>query len=113
MPSNRLGPQDGLLELVHPDLLDHRPQAFVRAGVGQVRRDLKEASPPNEVSRSPDPNDPNTTLNAQKAGDRDRFLWNALLVARVLAELGDYSGYELAARAAFESQQAAVDRLPQ
>jgi hypothetical protein len=79
-----------------------------KSGIDQMRRDLQEASPPNEVTRSSDPNDPNTTPDAQKAGDRDRFLWNALLVARVLAELGDYSGYELAARAAFESPQAAV-----
>ena len=79
-----------------------------KSGIDQMRRDLKEASPPSGVSPSSDPNGPNATPNAHKAGDRDRYLWNALLVARVLAELGDYSGYELAARAALESPQGAV-----
>jgi hypothetical protein len=50
------------------------------------------------------PHDPNTTEEIRKRGEngRNAALYDALEVAKVLSELGDPRGYELAATAAFE-----------
>lgn len=79
-----------------------------KSGLDQMRRDLKQFSPPDEVSSVSDPNDPNSTAKTEKKKHQVYLLREALIVAQVLAELGDHSGFQLAARAAFEGQMSVV-----
>jgi len=73
-----------------------------KSGLEQMRKDLKELAPKNGAPLPPDPNvtDPNEIK--KREGKRNLRLYNGLLAAKVLAELGDRSGYELAARMALE-----------
>jgi len=73
-----------------------------KSGLEQMRKDLKELAPKNGAPFPPDPNvtDPNEIK--KREGKRNLRLYNGLLAAKVLAELGDRSGYELAARMALE-----------
>jgi len=70
-------------------------------GIEQMRKDLKELAPYNGA---PLPHEPNAVPAAiqKRKGGRNYYLREALIVARVLAELGDRRGYELAARMALE-----------
>jgi hypothetical protein len=67
-----------------------------------MRQDLREFAPNNGAPLSPDPNitDPNKIKDLE--GKRNLHLYNALTATKVLAELGDHCGYELAARMALE-----------
>lgn len=73
-----------------------------KSGLERMRQDLKEFAPNNGAPVPPDPNvtDPNEIK--KREGKRNLRLYNGLLAAKVLAELGDRSGYELATRMAFE-----------
>jgi len=75
-----------------------------KSGLEQMRKDLKELAPDNGAPLPPDPNvkDPNEIK--EREGKRNLRLYNAIRVARVLAELGDRRGYELAARLALRGQ---------
>jgi hypothetical protein len=67
-----------------------------KSGLEQMRKDLKEFAPDSGAPVPPDPNvvDPNEIK--EREGKRNARLCDALEVARVLAELGDRRGYELA-----------------
>ncbi len=73
-----------------------------KGGLERMRQDLKEFAPNNGAPVPPDPNmvDPNEIK--EREGKRNLRLYDALHAAKVLAELGDRRGYELAARMAFE-----------
>lgn len=73
-----------------------------KSGLEQMRKDLKELAPKNGAPLPPDPNvtDPNEIK--EREGKRNLRLYDALRAAKVLAELGDRRGYELAARMALE-----------
>jgi len=73
-----------------------------KSGLERMKQDLKEFAPNDGVPVPPDPNvtDPNEIK--KREGKRNLRLYNGLLAAKVLAELGDRRGYELAARMAFE-----------
>lgn len=73
-----------------------------KGGLERMRQDLKEFAPKNGAPVPPDPNvvDPNEIK--ERKGKRNLRLYNALRAAKVLAELGDRRGYELAARMALE-----------
>ena len=76
------------------------------SGLEQMRKDLKDLAPHDGVPPPPDPNaDPRTVK--RKEARRNFNLRNALEVAKVLAELGDRCGYELAARMALDGPLAA------
>jgi hypothetical protein len=80
-----------------------------KSGLEQMRRDLKELAPTNGAPVACDPNvveDPEE--REQREGKRNRCLSDALDVAKVLAELGDRRGYELAARMALEGTMSAL-----
>ncbi|MCD6393525.1 MAG: HEAT repeat domain-containing protein [Planctomycetes bacterium] len=72
-----------------------------KSGLKQMRQDLKELAPNDGAPFSPDPN-----LSAEENNElemkRNYQLEDALEVAKVLAELGDFSGYNLAAKMAIE-----------
>ncbi|MBM4028512.1 MAG: hypothetical protein FJ280_24425 [Planctomycetes bacterium] len=72
-----------------------------RSGIEQMRKDFGELKAKAEL---PPPNDPNMSDAARKRihNEKNAALYDALGVAKVLAELGDLQGYELAAAAAFE-----------
>ncbi|MCX5636941.1 MAG: hypothetical protein NTX52_04510 [Planctomycetota bacterium] len=72
------------------------------SGLERMRQDFKELAPNNVASIPPDPNvtDPNEIK--ERENKRNLRLYNALTVAKVLAELGDRQGYELAARMVLE-----------
>lgn len=72
-----------------------------KSGVVQMKQDLEELAPNNGKFLPPDPNLP------EEESERRITKWNyglvdALQAAKVLAELGDYSGYELATRMVIE-----------
>jgi hypothetical protein len=71
-----------------------------KSGLDRMRQDLKEFAPDNGAPLPPDPNvlDPNEIK--ERENKRNLRLYYALQAARVLAELGDLRGYELAARMA-------------
>lgn len=73
-----------------------------KGGLERMRQDLKEFAPNNGAPVPSDPNvvDPNEIK--EREGKRNLRLYNALRAAKVLAELGDRRGYELAARMALE-----------
>jgi hypothetical protein len=77
-----------------------------KSGVGRMRQDLKELVPPDKT----DPKDPNAIAraNTMPKGGRNYLLREGLIVARVLAELGDHSGYSLAAKMALEGSVTVV-----
>jgi len=73
-----------------------------KGGLERMRQDLKEFAPNNGTPVPPDPNvvDPNEIK--ERESKRNLRLYDALRAAKVLAELGDRRGYELAARMALE-----------
>jgi len=71
-----------------------------KSGLEQMRQDLKELAPHDGVPPPPDPNVTDPCEIKQREGKRNLHIYYALDVARVLAELGDRQGYELAARMA-------------
>jgi len=73
-----------------------------KSGLEQMQQDLIEFAPNNGAPVSPDPNvtDPNEIKVLE--GKRNLHLCYALRAARVLAELGNHRGYELAARMALD-----------
>lgn len=75
-----------------------------KSGLERMRQDFNELAPNNGAPIPPDPNvkDPNEIK--KREGKRNARLCDAIKVARVLAELGDRRGYELAARLALQGQ---------
>jgi len=73
-----------------------------KSGIERMRQDFKELAPNNGAPIPLDPNitDPNEIKKLENK--RNLRFYNALTVAKVLAELDDRQGYELAARMAFE-----------
>ncbi|NIP28292.1 MAG: hypothetical protein GWN94_08310 [Phycisphaerae bacterium] len=73
-----------------------------KGGLERMRQDLREFAPNNGAPVPSDPNlvDPNEIK--EQEGKRNLRLYNALRAAKVLAELGDRRGYELAAGMALE-----------
>ena len=80
-----------------------------KSGLSQMQKDLKELAPYNGA---PLPLDPNAIPEPRKKrkGGRNYYVGEALIVARVLAELGDRSGYELAARMARQGPLAVLQK---
>ena len=76
-----------------------------KSGIERMRRDLKEYAPNNGVKLPLDPNI--TDVHEIKMHEREtnRNHGYALYAAKVLAEFGDHSGYELAARMAIHGPQ--------
>lgn len=76
-----------------------------KSGLERMRRDLKEYAPNNGVKIPLDPNI--TNVHEIKMHERKTNLNHgyALYAAKVLAELGDRSGYELAARMAIHGPE--------
>ncbi len=76
-----------------------------KSGLERMRRDLKELAPNNGA---PMPFDPNIVEDSRammkRENERNNRLYYAIKVAKVLAELGDRRGYELAARRASEKE---------
>jgi HEAT repeat protein len=72
-----------------------------KSGVEQMKKDFAELRAKAALSV---PNDPNTSDDARKRiqDEKNAALYDALGVAKVLAELGDLQGYELAATTVFE-----------
>ena len=72
-----------------------------KSGFEQMCNDFQELS---AKAAAPLPTDPNIAPDTieRLENQRKNNLYNALEVAKVLAELGDHRGYELAARMAFE-----------
>jgi HEAT repeat protein len=73
-----------------------------KGGLERMRQDLKKFAPNNGAPVPSDPNvvDPNEIK--EQEGKRNLRLYNALRAAKVLAELGDRRGFELAAGMALE-----------
>lgn len=76
-----------------------------KSGLEQMRKDFKDLVPSNGDLLPSDPNEIHAAIAKKKA--ENYYLWEALIIARVLAELGDRQGYELAARMALEGPLAA------
>jgi len=76
-----------------------------KSGLDQMRRDLKELAPNDGA---PEPLDPNMAQDSQamkkRENERNNRLYYAIKVAKVLAELGDWRGYQLAARRVLEQE---------
>lgn len=72
-----------------------------KSGLEQMKKDLKELAPNNGAFLPSDPNLPKEEIREREAKWKYRLV-DALEVAKVLAELGDYSGYELGTRMAIE-----------
>jgi len=72
-----------------------------KSGLEQMRQDLVRYAPQNGAPLVVDPNTDQRTIQQQEA-KRNFNLRKALKVAKVLAELGDRRGYELAVRMALE-----------
>lgn len=73
-----------------------------KSGLERMKKDLKELAPNNGAPIAPDPNEKDPRKIKDKEEKRNLRLYNALKVAKVLAELDDRQGYELAARMAIE-----------
>jgi hypothetical protein len=67
-----------------------------KSGLEQMRKDLKEFAPDSGAPVPPDPNVVDPYEMKEREGKRNDRLCDALEVARVLAELGDRRGFELA-----------------
>lgn len=87
-----------------------------KSGLQRMRQDLREFAPNNGRPAPPDPNV--TSLSEKKERERKRNLGlsYALRAAKVLAELGDCRGYELAVRMALQGEKSyhkikAIDAL--
>ncbi len=76
-----------------------------KSGLGRMRRDLKEYTPNNGVKLPLDPNITNVHEIKMHERETNRNHGYALYAAKVLAELGDRSGYELAARMAIHGPE--------
>ena len=72
-----------------------------KSGLKRMKQDLKELAPNDGAPFSPDPN-LSEKENNELEMKRNYQLEDALEVAKVLAELGDFSGYNLAAKMAIE-----------
>jgi len=73
-----------------------------KSGLGQMQKDFEELSAKGIAPLPTDPNmDPDTRERIEN--ERKIALYDALEVAKVLAELGDRQGYKLATKAATES----------
>jgi HEAT repeat protein len=73
-----------------------------KSGLEQMRKDLKELAPDNGAPLPPNPNVKDPNKIKEREGKRNLRLYNAIRAARVLAELGDRQGYELAKRLALQ-----------
>jgi HEAT repeat protein len=72
-----------------------------KSGLEQMRKDLNELAPDNGRTLPADPNlDERTRKRIEN--ERNSNLVEALWVSKVLAELGDYRGYDLASELAFK-----------
>jgi HEAT repeat protein len=73
-----------------------------KSGLGQMQKDFEELS---AKGIAPLPTDPNMSPDMRERIENERkiALYDALEVAKVLAELGDRQGYKLATKAATES----------
>ncbi len=76
-----------------------------KSGLGRMRQDIKEYAPNNGVKLPLDPNITNVHEIKMHERKTNRNHGYALYAAKVLAELGDRSGYELAARMAIHGPQ--------
>ena len=76
-----------------------------KSGLERMRRDLKEFAPKNGEPVPPDPNATHAREKKQRERNRNLRLGYAIHAAKVLAELGDRRGYELAVRMALNGPQ--------
>ncbi len=74
-----------------------------KSGLEQMRKDLHALAPDNGRPALPEPNMKPRDLKRMEDERNSKYV-EALWVSTVLAELGDYSGYELAAELAFTGQ---------
>jgi hypothetical protein len=74
-----------------------------KSGLERMRQDFKEFASNNGDPVSPDPNITNPEDIKEKEGKLNYNLYNAILAAKVLAEINDHSGYALAARMCLEN----------
>jgi len=73
-----------------------------KTGLERMRQDLREFAPNNGAPVPADPNVTDPKEIKKRQAKRNLRLYNALRPAKVLAELGDRRGYELATRMAIE-----------
>jgi hypothetical protein len=75
-----------------------------KSGLERMRQDFKEFASNNGASFSPDPNIKNPEDIKEQEGKLNYNLYNAILAAKVLAEINDHSGYALAAKMCLENK---------